>query len=140
MKLHKVILDTGPLVAFLNKNDQYHEWAVAQFATMIPPLLTCEAVLSESCFLFKDYKNGTSNVLNLLERKLLALSFRLEEEVIAIKLLVNKYKDIPMSFADGCLVRMAEQISDSVVFTLDTDFKIYRKNGQDIISTIMPEN
>jgi predicted nucleic acid-binding protein len=140
MKLRKVILDTGPLVAFLNKNDRYHEWAIAQFGALIPPLLTCEAVLSESCFLLRHYETGASNVLNLLERGLLAIPFRLEDELSAIKVLLDKYRDIPMSLADGCLVRMAEQIADSVIFTLDSDFKIYRKDRRKVIPTIMPED
>ena len=140
MKPGKIILDTGPLVAFLNKKDQYHEWALAQFATMIPPLLTCEAVLSESCFLLRHYENGASNVLNLLNRELLAIPFRMKDELNALNVLINKYKNIPMSLADACLVRMADQISDSVIFTLDSDFKIYRKDRRKVIRTIMPQN
>jgi len=118
MKPQTVIVDTGPIAAFLNKKDHYHEWTKAQLATMSPPLLTCEAVLSESCFLLRHYENGASNVLTLLERKLLTTPFRLEDELIAVKELLNKYNNIPMSLADGCLVRLAEQITDSVVFTL----------------------
>lgn len=140
MKPGKVILDTGPLVAFLNKKDQYHEWALTQFATMIPPLLTCEAVLSESCFLLRHYENGVSNVLNLLDRELISIPFLMKNEVNSINTLLIKYKNIPMALADACLVRMAEQISDSVIFTLDSDFKIYRKERRKIIPTIMPEN
>lgn len=137
MKPQKVLLDTGPLVAFLNKKDQYHEWAIAQFAIMRPPLLTCEAVLSESCFLLRHYKNGSVNVLNLLERELLNIRSRPQDELSAIKILLDRYKDIRMSLADGCLVRMAEQITDSVVFTLDRDFKLYRKNKRKLISCPM---
>ena len=140
MKPQKVILDTGPLVAYLNKNDRYHEWTIAQFETMIPPLLTCEAVLSESCFLLRHYQKGAVNVMNLIERELLAIPFRLGDEFSAIKALLDKYKNIPMSLADGCLVRMAEQIANSVIFTLDSDFKHYRKNGRKVIPTIMPDD
>ena len=138
MKPQKVLLDTGPLVAYLNKKDQYHGWAVDQFARMQPPLLTCEAVLSESCFLLRQFEDGSVNVFKLLERGLVSIHFRLEDELSTVRTLLNKYKDVPMSLADGCLVRMAEQISDSVVFTLDGDFKIYRKNKRKVIPTIMP--
>ncbi len=139
MKPKKVLLDTGPLVAFLNKKDQYHNWVLGQFATMNPPLLTCEAVLSEACFLLREYENGAANVLSLLERRLIAIPFHLEDELSSIKILLEKYKDASMSLADGCLVRMAEQISDSFIFTLDSDFKIYRKNKRNVIPTIMPK-
>ena len=138
MKPYKVLLDTGPLVAFLNKRDRYHEWAVTQFSTMRPPFLTCEAVISESCFLLKHYENGIANVLKLIERNLLIIPFRLEDELSALKKLLAKYNNIPMSLADGCLVLMAEQNADSVICTLDSDFKIYRKNRRKVIPTIIP--
>jgi len=134
----KIILDTGPLVAFLNKKDRHHEWAKTQFATMSPPLLTCEAVLSEACYLVRNFKNGVVTTLKLLERDLISIPFRLQDELSAIKLLLDKYQDLPMSLADGCLVRMSEQISDSVIFTLDRDFEIYRKDKRKVIPVIMP--
>ena len=140
MKPRKVLLDTGPLIAFLNKKDQYHEWALAQFATMTPPLLTCEAVLSETCFLMRHYQRGAATVLSLIERELLAVRFRLEEELSAIRVLMDKYEDVPMSLADASLVRMTEQIADSVVFTLDRDFKIYRRSRRKVIPTILPDD
>lgn len=140
MKPAKVILDTGPIVAYMNKKDKYHEWTVTQFATLTPPLLTCEAVLSEACFLLRHYENGAVNILKLLERQLLSLSFRLDDEISAIKKLLDKYNNLPISLADACLVRMSEQITDSVIFTLDSDFKIYRKHKRTIIPTIMPDD
>lgn len=140
MMIQKVIVAAGPIVSFINKNDEYHAWAMAQFAMMRPPLLTCEAVVSESCFLLRNFDNGAQNVLALLERGLLAIPFRLEDEFNAIKKLLNKYQNIPMSLADGCLVRMAEQISDSVVCTLDSDFNIYRKDRRKVIQVIMPDD
>ncbi len=135
-----MILDTGPLVAFLNHRDQHHEWAKTQFATISPPLFTCEAVLSESCFLLRHYEKGAVNVLKLLERELLFIPFRLEDELSAIRVLLNRYQDAPISLADSCLIRMAEQITDSVVFTLDGHFRIYRKNNKKIIPTLMPHD
>ncbi|MCJ7580830.1 MAG: PIN domain-containing protein [Candidatus Aminicenantes bacterium] len=140
MKPSKVIVDTGPLVAYLNKNDKYHEWTVAQLDSVKPPLLTCESVLSEACFLLRQYKNGSLNILKLLAHHLLSLPFKLENESIAIEELIDKYQNLPMSLADACLVRMSEQISDSIILTLDSNFKIYRKNKRNIVPTIMPEN
>ncbi len=140
MKRKKVILDTGPLIAFLNKNDAYHNWAITQFSLMTPPFISCEAVLSEACFLLRNFANGSKYVIELVERELIVLPFDLEAESNAIKQLLDKYKNIPMSLADGCLVRLSEQISDSVICTIDSDFKIYRKNKRDIIPLIIPNN
>jgi predicted nucleic acid-binding protein len=140
MNKKKVVLDTGPLVAFLNKSDRYHEWAVMQFSRLLPPFYTCEAVLSESCFLLRNYEKGLINIFQLLERELLLIPFNLQDEFSAISILLNKYKNVPISLADGCLVRMAEQITNSYICTLDSDFKIYRKDKRKIIPTLMPED
>jgi len=140
VKQKRIILDTGPIVAFLNKNDTYHDWAKIQFSLITPPLLTCESVISEACYLLKNFTNGASNVLELVERELVLLPFDLQSEIASIKKLLEKYKNVPMSLADACLVRLSEQISDSVICTLDTDFKIYRKNKRNIITLIFPEN
>ncbi len=134
----RVILDTGPLVAFINGRDRYHEWAKMQWAEMNRPLLTCEAVLSEACFLLRSLGGGDKAVLELLHRKVLDIPFRLVEYVSQITWLLKKYADIPMSLADACLVRMTELYPDSPVLTLDTDFNIYRRNKQSVIPTLSP--
>ena len=139
MKPKKIIIDTGPLVAFLNKSDNYHDWALTQFSGLNPPFLTCESVISEVCFLLKNTERGTQNVFKLLERELVQISFNLDSEISMIMKLMNKYSNIPMSLADACLVRMSEQISDSTVCTLDSDFRIYRKEKRRVIPVIMPE-
>ena len=54
----QVIVDTGVLVAIINKNDHYHRWALQQFADIQPPLLTCEAIISETCFLLRHYQQA----------------------------------------------------------------------------------
>ena len=140
MKPKRIIIDTGPLVAFLNKSDKYHNWALTQFSQLNPPFFTCESVISEVCFLLRNTANGPQNVFKLLERELIQIPFKLEVEISTIKTLINKYRNIPMSLADACLVRMCEQIADSTICTLDSDFNIYRKDKRKVIPVIMPEN
>ena len=135
----QVILDTGPLVAFLNARDTHHDWAVSQFASIRPPLLTCEAVISEACFLLGKWANGPGSVFGLLERKVLEISFSLVDHIGPISALLKKYLDVPISVADACLVRMAELHDGSPVVTLDADFKIYRKQGRLVIPLLMPD-
>jgi predicted nucleic acid-binding protein len=134
-----MILDTGPLVAYLNASDQYHEWTVRQFSDLYPPFLTCEAVLTEACFLLRHYKRAVSNIFELLSRELIIISFNVKSEHKAISRLMKKYGDIPMSLADACLVRMAEQMSNSVICTLDNDFRIYRIHKRNVVPTLMPK-
>ncbi len=134
----RIVLDTGPLVALLNRRDNYHAWARMCFAEAKPPLLTCEAVLSEACFLLRSLPKGSQIVLDLLQRGVVAIPFRLEEEAKRIAKLLARYASVPMSLADACLVRMAEQHAQSVVMTLEGDFRIYRKHGRQVVPTIMP--
>ena len=134
----QVILDTGPLVAFINGRDNYHKWSVSQWAQIEPPLLTCEAVLSESCFLLRDTGDGSLTVLELLKRGVLSLPFRIDDHYDQIKWLLQKYSDMPMALADACLVRMSELFTNGQILTLDNDFKIYRKNKRQVIPLLTP--
>ncbi len=138
MKPKQIIVDTGPLAAFLSKSDNYHNWAVTQFSVLTPPFLTCESVISEVCFLLRNTEKGIQNIFKLLERDLIQIPFELEPEVETVMHLMNKYRNIPMSLADACLVRMSEQYSDSTICTLDSDFNIYRKDRRKVIPVIMP--
>ena len=133
-----VLVDTGPLVAFLNRRDRYHEWSKDIFAELVPPVLSCEAVLSEACFLLRNTRGGGEAVLRLVDRGLVKLPFRLEADAAPVRRLLSRYADVPMSLADACLVRMSEQISGSVLLTLDRDFKLYRKHSRNVIPTRMP--
>ena len=134
----KVIVDTGILVAVLNKHDRYHQWAVQQLSQIEPPLLTCEAVISESNFLLRHYQQ--SNILlKWITKGALSLPFNLQNEISTVDHLLVKYANVPMSLADGCLVRLAEIYPQSSIFTLDSDFQIYRKHGNQPIPLIFPE-
>ena len=134
----QVILDTGPLVAFLNSRDNYHDWVKAQWAIIQPPLLTCEAVVSEACFLLMEWDKGISSVFELLERKVLEILFCLGDQVTPVSVLMKKYGNVPISLADACLVRMAELHDSSSIITLDSDFQIYRKHKRRVIPLLMP--
>lgn len=136
----QVILDTGPLVAFLNARDRYHQWSATQWARIDPPLLTCEAVLSEACFLLRGIEGGQAAVLELLKRGVLSLPFRLDDAVKQITWLLRKYSDIPMSLADACMVRLSEIYPDSHLLTMDADFRIYRKNKRQVIPVLSPSD
>lgn len=131
-----ILLDTGPLVAFLRRRDRYHQWTVEQFARIRPPALTCEPVLTEACFLMRDLPKGCESVLKLLETGLIRVAFELQNELAQIRKLVAQYASVPMSLADACLVRMSEQHSGSVVLTINGDFSIYRKHGRQVIPLI----
>lgn len=133
-----VIIDTGPIVAFLNRSDSYHSWVKGNLDKLKSPLITCEAVISEACFLVSRHQGDANLVLELVKRNLVTISFQLQSEIENIKRSMKRYKNIPMSLADSCLVRMSELHSGSKILTMDSDFSIYRKNGRQVIPLISP--
>lgn len=133
------LVDTGPLVAFLNRRDRHHRWVVDTMARLRPPLLTCEAVLSETIYLVRALPSGGEAVMEMLERGVVRAVFRLEEEAAAVRTLLSKYGDVPMDLADACLVRMTETYSEPIVVTVDAEFRdVYRRHGRKVIPTMMP--
>lgn len=136
----RILLDTGPLVALLDRRDAYHDWSKTQWAEIEPPLLTCEAVLSEACFLVRKLLPGPKAVMELVGRRLVQATFHLEDHTKPVADLIEKYATVPMSLADACLVRMAELHADSSVLTLDGDFRVYRKHGRQMVPAIMPRD
>lgn len=134
-----IILDTGPLVAFLNRSDIFHQWALDHWGQIQPPMLSCEAVISEACFLLRGTACGIDSIMKLIQRNIIAISFHLDEHIETVKRLLLKYRSVPISLADACLIKMSELHPDSRIFTLESDFNLYRKNRRRIIPTIMPE-
>lgn len=134
------LLDTGPLVALLNRRDDFYNWATAEWAKIEPPLLTCEAVLVEACFLVRNLHPGQEAVISLVNSGVIEIALRLDEEASSISQLLVRYQSVPMSLADACLVRMTELYADSILLTLDSDFRIYRKKRAEIIPVIMPQD
>jgi predicted nucleic acid-binding protein len=133
------IIDASVIVALLDQRDYFHHWAVSEWANIQAPLLTCDAVITESCYLLRNVHEGKEAVISLVKRQIIQVSFNLNEEAGVIETLMRRYRSVPMSFADACLVRMSEQILNSIIMTLDSDFKIYRKYRNQEIPVIMPK-
>lgn len=136
----RILVDTGPLVALLDRRDHYHPWVKAQLRTMDAPLITCEAVLSEACHLLERLPGGPQAAVELVTKGLVTVSFSFQDEVRAIQRLILRYADVPMALADACMVRLAEIHEPSLVFTLDSDFRIYRKHGRTALPILLPED
>lgn len=132
------IVDAGPLVAALDRSDTHHRWAREQLGTLARPLLVCEPVLAEAAHLLRRQFDTSDDLFELLDRRLLDLTFSLRDHQASVRALMRRYRDVPMSLADGCVVRMAELHASHHVCTLDGDFSIYRKNGRQVIRVISP--
>ena len=134
-----VLVDSGPIVAALLQRDQHHRWARAHFEASAEPFVTCEAVISESLFLLERARDGREALCGLLERGIVAVDFSFASQIVETLRLIRRYNDTPMSFADACLVRMAERGENIVILTTDSDFRTYRRNGRQVIPLLMPK-
>ena len=132
------LLDTGPPVAMLDGTDAHHAWATAATRRLTPPLVTCEAVISETCFLL----HGASRALRQL-RLWVESDFLLHKPsdrpvLLRAFALMERYANVPMSFADACLVTLAESTPSARLFTLDRDFLIYRQHDDKPLELLAP--
>lgn len=131
----KGIADTGFLVAFANRTDHHHEWALEVAERVTEPLLTCEAVLAEASF----HLQSVPIVLAMIREGLVTLAFDCRDHLSQIEALAKRYADRRPDFADLCLIRMSELHPDHSVITVDReDFRVYRRNKREIISLICP--
>lgn len=131
-----VLVDAGLLVALISPKDRHHTWAIAQSKLWPSPWLTCESALSEAYFLVGA--PGRPVLSALLRRGLVELRFDLSAEVDTVLALMDKYRDVPMSLADACLVRMTELLADPILLTTDSDFRAYRRHSRNVIPVAMP--
>jgi hypothetical protein len=116
--------------------DPNHRWAKTVADQHPPPWRTCEAVLSETCHLLGS--RGTPALAALLLRQAVICAFRFDENVEAALGLMHKYANVPMSFADACLVWMTETMNRAILLTTDADFRIYRRHGRQTVPCVAP--
>jgi len=124
--LTPVLLDTGCIVALLDRSERHHKQCVAAIADLEAPLITCEAVIAEACYLLRNLKDAPAAVLANVERGIFLIPYHLLGRAAAVQKLFKKYADVPMDFADACLVDMASEYQTGRILTLDRDFHIYR--------------
>jgi predicted nucleic acid-binding protein len=113
-------------VALLDRSEQHHRECVDAVSALEAPLITCEAVIAESCYLLREIKGGAAAVLENVDRGLFQIPYRLTGNASGVLKLMRKYADAPMDFADACLVDMASDYQTGRVLTLDGDFRVYR--------------
>ena len=131
----KGIADTGFLVAFANRGDRYHDWAVSIAERITEPLLTCEAVLAEAAF----HLESVPTVLAMLRDGLAELAFDCKEHLPQLAALAQRYGNRKPDLADLCLIRMSELHPRHSVITVDReDFRVYRRNKREVIPLVCP--
>lgn len=129
-----VLVDASFLIALLSRREADHRWADGQALRHPTPWKTCDAVLSEAFHLL----DSADALSALIRRGSVVTAFDFAETGGPVLALMDKYADVPMSFADACLVRMTEILSDPILLTTDGDFRIYRRHGRQVVPCVMP--
>jgi predicted nucleic acid-binding protein len=131
----KGIADTGFLVAFANRADVHHDWAVRLAGRVTDPLLTCEAVLAETAF----HLQSVPLVLTMVTDRLVTIAFECNDHLPQLAALARRYGDRRPDLAKLCLIRMSELYPRHSVITVDVeDFSVYRRNKREVIPLIAP--
>ena len=138
MSESKFLLDTGPLVAFLNPREEHHLWAVDIFQRLNSLFITCESVLTEAFHLLARSPHGAVRLSDFCRSGIVQIDFRLLDNMKSVDELIRKYRDVPMSLADACLVQLADQNRGAAVITTDRDFLVYRTKSRRHIPVISP--
>ena len=120
--MRAAIVDTGPLVAFLDRAEQHHRWVAEKVEELNAPLLVCEPVLAEGNASARAFLDGAR--CGCSSKMLRSGSSSAWRNLPALRKLNQKYRDRPTSLADACIVRMAEIYERHAVLTLDSDFSV----------------
>ena len=126
----ELLLDTGALVGLLDRSQSVHPACVAFYDTWDGPVVSTEAVLTESTHLLAGIAGGPAACIDFILRGGIALVPSSELSLQRCKALLEKYADLPMDFADATLVVLAEELNTDLVFTVDGDFRVYRIRGR----------
>jgi uncharacterized protein len=129
------IADTGFLVAFANRRDHHHDWAVDVASRVVEPLLTCDAVLAETAF----HLQSAALVIAMVRDGLVETRFLISEHLSRLAELADRYSDRNPDLADLCLIRLSELNPRLPVITTDVrDFRVYRRSRRDAIPLLCP--
>lgn len=126
-----ILCDSSPLIALLNRRDRDHELCHLVLPTVSGPLMTTWPCFTEAMhFLGKSGGWAAQKELWRLERdRMLVINPLGESEKQRMSALMAQYRDTPMDLADASLVALAEALNEETIFTLDSDFRIYRLGG-----------
>jgi predicted nucleic acid-binding protein len=113
-------------VALLDRSEHHHRECADAVSVLAAALITCEAVIAESCYLLREIEGAATAVLENVDRGIFQIPYRLTGNADGVLKLMRKYADAAMDFADACLVDMASDYQTGRILTLDADFRIYR--------------
>ena len=136
--MKRVLLDTGVIVALLDRSERYHARCVQALESLEQPLATCEAVIAESCYLLRTIPGAAETVLANVEQGIFQIPMQLNQAAAPIRAILRKYRDVPADLADACLIHMADELETGEILTLDSDFARYRWRRNRVFQLLIP--
>jgi predicted nucleic acid-binding protein len=121
-----VLLDTGVIVALLDRSERYHQACAAALVRISPPLVTCEPVIAEACYLLRRVRGAAGAVLENVADGIFQIPLPLARCAAEVRLILRKYEDREIDLADACLIHLAGELATGDILTLDRDFESYR--------------
>ncbi len=121
-----VLLDTGVIVAWLDRSETHHRRCVDVVEHLRFPLITCEAVIAESCYLLRNLPGAAESILDNVVSGVFQLPFQLASAASDVRRIFHKYRDREIDLADACLIHLANSFGTGEILTLDRDFAVYR--------------
>ena len=128
--MKKILIDSGPLIALFDASDDYHPEAVNFIKINKFPLVTTIASVAETLHLLDFNRNAQIDFIEWVHRGAVEIQNIENNDFGRLKELTEKYRDLPMDFADSCLVYIAEKLNLNTIATIDRDFSIYRIQGR----------
>jgi predicted nucleic acid-binding protein len=132
------LVDTGVIVALLDRSEKYHAACATTMQGLEQPLATCEAVIAESCYLLRGLSGAAETILENVARGVFQVPFQLSRSAAAVRSNLHKYRDLPADFADACLIQLAEELDTGDILTLDSDFRSYRWRRNRAFNLLVP--
>jgi predicted nucleic acid-binding protein len=124
--MEPILIDTGVIYALFDRDEWAHERCVRALESIHRPLVTCEAVITECCYLLRRRRGAIDAMLANLETGFFGIPLQISRSASQIREILRKYRDTPADFADACLIHMADNLNTGDILTLDSDFKHYR--------------
>lgn len=124
--MRPILLDTSIIVSTLDRTQTFHQNCVEALAVLESPLVTCEAVIVEACYILRNVRGAAEAVMENVAKGLFQIPFRLSSSAAEVRRILAKYADLPADFADACLIQLASELHTGEILTLDGDFRIYR--------------
>jgi len=121
-----VLLDTGTIVALLDSTDTFHTRCSEAMADVGAPLITCETVIAESCYLLRDVDGAAKAILHSVATREFLIPISLPDAAPHVRRILTKYRDRNVDLADVFLIHLANEFSTGDILTVDSGFQIYR--------------